>query len=696
MTSIQKSYHFQADLEDDNDNNKKSSAEEEWVTKKKVEITTTKNVETKVYRQLVLEDGRVIDEEVPTITIDRTEDKQIFETDHDEDRDIMNNSASYDKAVIGSSATDNNRHNNIHGDEVHLGDKFTTVKTVKEIKENVRKTEAVQNIGNIRSREVMDALADKENIGKYIRVDDTKQRQIVTPPKTVFQSRNHHIVTDKEDVQEKKWMSGGKVKNERIVTEEHVEYDSDDSACSSSSSESSRSTFVKQEPEEYKTRTEEAYTEYFVKGKKRNGEQNMVKVGDGPRYKSESRHLKNEKGRMMPQTVHQHRQLTQVRSLDGVERNNRHGLKVLSSSTSDLSQFGSLDRGRTRKTSKSSCDVRVDNDGERVYIAKVIEPEVKMRKKKTDLRYYSQELNSDYKDQPVRPPRAKEYTFPNCRIADSHKERLKPARPHSVDFSDTSFFKNGSTSSSASAFYNHSPAVKQELLGRNFSSTQSLEEGSQQMRSSRRPTKTEQTTVTKSTYHLFPTLRRERNYHSTQNLSERSSSYSTMERPRSVNFSLEEPIKVKSNYKLFPSSQLQKSSQSHHQSTGNIYNHQSSYSTSNKGISEKDKAKPLHLSVGDVSSEWRSSSGEKMVKKERKSSGQLIFSSEKPSKVATTKLFPTPTPSKTVTSSYEKIPLIKDRARIIPIEIYSNSAPVSPLGSPSTKYRTRVVVNGAA
>ena len=46
-------------------------------------------------------------------------------------------------------------------------------------------------------------------------------------------------------------------------------------------------------------------------------------------------------------------------------------MKVLSSSTSDLSQFGSLDRGRTRKTSKSSCDVRVDNDGERVYIAKV-------------------------------------------------------------------------------------------------------------------------------------------------------------------------------------------------------------------------------------------------------------------------------------------------------------------------------------
>ena len=49
--------------------------------------------------------------------------------------------------------------------------------------------------------------------------------------------------------------------------EEHTEYDSDDSACSSSSSESSRSSSYQLRPEEYKTRTEESFTEYFVKGK---------------------------------------------------------------------------------------------------------------------------------------------------------------------------------------------------------------------------------------------------------------------------------------------------------------------------------------------------------------------------------------------------------------------------------------------
>jgi len=115
----------------------RGTTEEEWVTKKTVEITTTKNIERKVHRQLVLEDGRVLDEEVPTVTIDRTEDKQIFETDHDEERDFDNHDN--DMAVHSTFTTNN-------------GDKFTTVKTTKDVKENMTRTEAVQNIGNIRSR----------------------------------------------------------------------------------------------------------------------------------------------------------------------------------------------------------------------------------------------------------------------------------------------------------------------------------------------------------------------------------------------------------------------------------------------------------------------------------------------------------------------------------------------------------------
>ena len=125
----------------DNGVRSRGSNEEEWVTKKKVEITTTKNIETKVFRQLVLEDGRVLDEEVPSVTIDKTEDKQIFVTDHDEERDLNNR--------VNEKAVKSAFHMHEGG---HVGDKFSTIKTTKDVKENVTRTKAVQIIGNIRSR----------------------------------------------------------------------------------------------------------------------------------------------------------------------------------------------------------------------------------------------------------------------------------------------------------------------------------------------------------------------------------------------------------------------------------------------------------------------------------------------------------------------------------------------------------------
>ena len=76
-------------------------AEEEWVTKKKVDIVTTKSVERKVQRQIVLEDGRVVEEEVPVVTVDTTEDTQTFQTDQDE---AGNNTSPWDDSLMPSRA----------------------------------------------------------------------------------------------------------------------------------------------------------------------------------------------------------------------------------------------------------------------------------------------------------------------------------------------------------------------------------------------------------------------------------------------------------------------------------------------------------------------------------------------------------------------------------------------------------------
>ena len=125
---------------------KLGEAEEEWVTTKKVDIVTTKSVERKIQRQIVLEDGRVVEEEVPTVTVDTTEDKQTFQTDQDEEREVEEG--------------DERRHPASRFDgSVLVGDKFTRVKKTNDVTESLVKTEALQNLGDIRSR-----VSCRENI----------------------------------------------------------------------------------------------------------------------------------------------------------------------------------------------------------------------------------------------------------------------------------------------------------------------------------------------------------------------------------------------------------------------------------------------------------------------------------------------------------------------------------------------------
>ena len=121
----------------------RGDAEEEWVTTKKVDIVTTKSVEKKIQRQIVLEDGRVVEEEVPVVTVDTTEDKQTFQTDQDEERELEADEAG--GAKYAASKFDGNG-------SVLVGDKFTRVKKINDVTESLVKTEALQDIGDIKSK----------------------------------------------------------------------------------------------------------------------------------------------------------------------------------------------------------------------------------------------------------------------------------------------------------------------------------------------------------------------------------------------------------------------------------------------------------------------------------------------------------------------------------------------------------------
>jgi len=394
-------------------------AEEEWVTKKKVEITTTKNVERKIHRQLVLEDGRVVEEEVPTVTNDTTEDKQTFETDQDEDRNLQGGVAS----MVTRQAKG----------EVLLGDKFTSVKRVNDVKENLVKTEAVQNLGGITKKDATKVLRDRDDIRKYIRTrDEDKDNQIVVAPRTVYQARNHRVVTDKEDVQERNWVNNGKMHNERVKTEEHIEYDSDDTPDSGSSS--SVTSHVKLDPEVYKTRKDEKFTEYYKVG--RGDKAPHVKVGDGQHHVSESKEVhrrednqvldrRNKTSRHLPRS---HR-LAEVELLDRPNKTGGHnsrkeitrtdtwlerhfGSSSSSSSSVDMTRPESRETGGLRRSS-SICDIRPVDNSSGVYYATVrksgkVSPAVVLRDKKEN-NYYKQQnrQSADFSStgHPIRPPR---------------------------------------------------------------------------------------------------------------------------------------------------------------------------------------------------------------------------------------------------------------------------------------------------
>lgn len=52
---------------------------EEWISKKKTEVLNTKQIETRVKRQVVLEDGKVVEDSGPMVTTNTTEDSETQE-----------------------------------------------------------------------------------------------------------------------------------------------------------------------------------------------------------------------------------------------------------------------------------------------------------------------------------------------------------------------------------------------------------------------------------------------------------------------------------------------------------------------------------------------------------------------------------------------------------------------------------------
>ncbi|XP_075154341.1 chascon isoform X2 [Haematobia irritans] len=77
------------DLDDDNECKIEAvTKEEEWITKRKTELTTTRQIETRVKRSIRFEDGRVIEDSGPIVSTNTTEDTDKQETETTEKHDL--------------------------------------------------------------------------------------------------------------------------------------------------------------------------------------------------------------------------------------------------------------------------------------------------------------------------------------------------------------------------------------------------------------------------------------------------------------------------------------------------------------------------------------------------------------------------------------------------------------------------------
>jgi len=678
---------------------RRGNAEEEWVTKKKVEITTTKNVERKIHRQLVLEDGRVVEEELPTVTVDTTEDKQTFETDQDEERQLEGG-----QGVVATSS----RFDTKGG--VLLGDKFTSVKKINDVKENTVRTEAVQNLGDITSRDIKKVLGpEKQDIRKYLRHRGEEKQAVAVAPRTVFTSRNHRIVTDKEDVQERNWLNNGKMQNERIRTEEHIEYDSDDSKASSSSS-SSSSSHHKLEPEVYKTRKDENFTEYFNVGK----DKTYTKVAEGPHYVSESKEVQRQEDRQVlgpSRTMRTQPPLrmaeVEIRDEPGrsrktvthtdswLERHFGSSSSSLSNSSVDLSRPGSREGYGGLRRSASICDIRPVDNSSGVYYATVRKsgktpPQVVMRDKtersSNQTTLHNQNRSSaqfSSSGQPVRPPRRKrpesatyeEFTVNGTQMVKSTESR----NPHgSMGESKT----DGKDHVREKYYFGHpvtvqkSPGVHQSSTTRTHQSTthsQNKETKSSTLgRQTQRPHQ--------STGNIYRATSREGQTHHTQK-----SRHLLRNEPHHLALEKgDKPVRYRSSQEL--------------------------HTESRRRVVESGGRTETEGRVGETVR--RSGDQER---RQRNRSSEVYSRSREAHQSSSDKTIPIQRDVPGDAERKRKQSLWKEERRGRPVDIYASSREIgvrprgpnqdpshrivyssdSPMGSPSTKYRTKIIVGGA-
>jgi len=449
------------------------------------------------------------------------------------------------------------------------------------------------------------------------------------------------------------------MQNERIRNEEHIEYDSDETPDSGSESSNSVSSHHKLEPEVYKTRKDENFVEYFRSGKDNKGNRQLIKVGNGAHYVSESKELEleqdrnsqqlNKSPRLKYKPSQEKRSGKQENHTDTwLEKHFGSSSSSISSSSVDLSRSG----GGLRR-SASICDIRPVSSFSNVYYATVRKSgasdkeSVKRREHKKN--YEQSNRNSAYytsSGHPVPPPRRKRNTDSESYSSYS----IQQQKPEYI-------YGTSQRNSSKRSEYIQSSTQKNTA---NQHRSESIYGTSQ-----RRTTKDQKPEyIYGSSQRTVKPQRPESIYRSSQ------MSVGKEQKPEYIYGSSQRSVgKEQKQEYIYGSSQ---------RSVGKEQRPESIYGTTNRGSKEM-----IYRGRNNYSDEKKTTSSNEDYKRIYRKNEDLY---SRPSE----QIYSRPLKQQDYTSSQ-----YSDHYASSKVSHYLPQVPVpSPLGSPSTKYRTRITLNG--
>ncbi|XP_026681545.1 uncharacterized protein LOC103512184 [Diaphorina citri] len=238
------------------------SREEEIITKKKTELTTTRQIQTRVKRQVVLEDGKIVEDSGPIVTTNTTEDTEKHEEQNTEHRNLGDGES---KLL----------------DELDNGNvsvvKRVNEKKVKsrEEKEERLETEQVAHLGDISDDLYLKAVQSNQT-RQLGRLASSSLVPTSSAPRIVHQSSKVKKVTDTEDTKHVSQLADGKLLTQSETTVEHEEVNDLQEPCEEDIEDHES---VHESSHHYRKTKDQDLVEYLENG---------VKIGEKVKFSAEN------------------------------------------------------------------------------------------------------------------------------------------------------------------------------------------------------------------------------------------------------------------------------------------------------------------------------------------------------------------------------------------------------------------------